>query len=322
MSLASPKKGLADLGAPPGNDRQTLVRTETIWQKPVKPPVLSSGAPARISLARWSRARLDGPMEVSTEHDDEFHFITYSMIQSDINFTIGRTDVTAGVVVPQLVLLQGPTTVRRRSIYRKPFDFFRIYFPQSLLAECYETAFGRPPPQELVLFGPCFTNDRVTEDLTRSLIDVDEMGGALGPSYVDAVGLALAARVLGQYANPNSRPAHRPVKPLARWRLRRVVEYIEARLTEPIYLAELSEVAGLSRMHFAAQFRAVIGCSPHVYIARRRVAYAQQLLLDRPLAISDIATLVGFTNHAQFSSVFRKVVGTTARQWRQVMIGS
>ncbi len=89
-----------------------------------------------------------------------------------------------------------------------------------------------------------------------------------------------------------------------------------SRLTTLIYLSDLGEVAGLSRMHFAAQFRAAVGCSPHAYIARRRITFAQQMLFERSLSIADVATATGFASHAQFSSLFCKVVGITPRQWR------
>src|ERR1700759_4037077 len=44
------------------------------------------------------------------------------------------------------------------------------------------------------------------------------------------------------------------IRALQKWRLKRVVEYVENHLSERIGLSDLAAVAGLSRMHFARQF--------------------------------------------------------------------
>jgi AraC-like DNA-binding protein len=96
--------------------------------------------------------------------------------------------------------------------------------------------------------------------------------------------------------------------PLPKWRLKRAIDYIEANLTRPIYLAEISNAAGLTRMHFAAEFRAATGCSPSNYILRRKVAHAQQLLLDPRLSIADVATTMGFSTQAHFTVVSARLL--------------
>jgi AraC-like DNA-binding protein len=100
------------------------------------------------------------------------------------------------------------------------------------------------------------------------------------------------------------------------WKLRRVCDFIEANLFHPIYLSELSEIAGLSRMHFAAQFRAATGQAPHAYLLRRKVKRAQVLLSDPTLSVADVAAIVGFKNNAHFASAFRKIVGESPSRWR------
>jgi AraC-like DNA-binding protein len=74
-------------------------------------------------------------------------------------------------------------------------------------------------------------------------------------------------------------------------------------------------------MHFAAQFRAATGRSPHNYILRRKVAYSQQLLLDPQLSIADVAAIMGFSSQAHFAVVFKRIVGKrivgkTPVRWR------
>jgi AraC family transcriptional regulator len=296
-----------------------LVHTETNWQTP---PARAAGPGerlARIGLARWAQKVTDVPFEMSADEASDAHFITYSVKQADVRFSIGHRAVTDGVVNTGRVLLQGPTSARRQSIYHESFDFFRVYFSQEILAECVEAIFGKRPASTIALFGAHFVEDRILNNLSRVLLSVDEDGGLLGPSFVDSVGIAVTSHLVGLYS---SRPLQTEtrVKPLPVRKLRRVRDFVEENLSRPIYLAELSELAELSRMHFAAQFRAATGRSAHAYILQRKIARAQSLLSDAALSVSDIALIVGFRNNSHFATAFRKIAGQTPSQWRNSLI--
>jgi AraC-like DNA-binding protein len=112
-------------------------------------------------------------------------------------------------------------------------------------------------------------------------------------------------------------PGRSAVAGLSSRRLMRVLAYIEAHIGEPITLANLAATAGLSRMYFARQFRAATGIRPHKYVLRRRIERAQQLLTATSDALVDIALSVGFQTQAHFTTVFKKIVGNTPRQWRR-----
>ena len=115
----------------------------------------------------------------------------------------------------------------------------------------------------------------------------------------------------------NAEDAGRAPTGLQKWRLKRVIEFIEERLSGPILLCELAEVAGLSTTYFGAQFRAATGLRPHEYILRKRVQRAQELLLGTDDPVIEIALSVGFQTHAHFTTVFGRFVGDTPSQWRQ-----
>ncbi|WP_186467700.1 helix-turn-helix domain-containing protein [Bradyrhizobium stylosanthis] len=252
---------------------------------------------------------------MSSDEASDAHFITYSLKQADVRFSIGHRAVTDGIVKTGRVLLQGPTSIRRQSIYHESFDFFRVYFSQDILNECFETIFGKPPVSTLALFEAHFVEDRILDNLTQVLASVEEDGGILGPCFVDSVGLALASHLLRLYAF--RRPRIKPkVSPLPAWKLRRVRDFIEENLFHPIYLSELSEIVGLSRMHFAAQFRAATGQTPYAYLLQRKIERAQTLLRDQTFSVSDVASIVGFKNKAHFSTAFRRIVGEPPSRWR------
>jgi AraC-like DNA-binding protein len=72
---------------------------------------------------------------------------------------------------------------------------------------------------------------------------------------------------------------------LASGQLRRVVEYVEEHLAEPLGLAELAALTVLSTHHFGEAFKKSIGTSPRRYVMERRVQFAHRLLRDntRPI---------------------------------------
>jgi AraC-like DNA-binding protein len=103
---------------------------------------------------------------------------------------------------------------------------------------------------------------------------------------------------------------------LQTWRLRRVQEYIRVHISDAIRLADLASAAGLTRMYFAAQFRARTGVRPHEYVLRQRIARALVLLIVTQTKIADVGLSVGFSNQAHFTTVFRRHMGTTPHRWR------
>jgi AraC family transcriptional regulator len=109
----------------------------------------------------------------------------------------------------------------------------------------------------------------------------------------------------------------RTVAALPKWRLLRVLRYIETNIGESITLANLAATAGLSRMYFAKQFRVSTGIRPHDFILRKRIERAQQLLGATSETLVEIALSVGFQTQAHFTTVFKKIAGSTPYQWRR-----
>lgn len=106
------------------------------------------------------------------------------------------------------------------------------------------------------------------------------------------------------------------INALPKWRLRRVEHHIAAHFERSISLSELANVAGLSRMHFAAQFRAATGYRPREYLLIHRIAHAKSQLTTTQRPLAEIALAVGFSTQAHFSTVFKRISGQTPARWR------
>jgi len=158
------------------------------------------------------------------------------------------------------------------------------------------------------------TVDQLSRVLRTAGIDIRK----LDRSANNAMRLAAVARLVETLEPSRSQTEKkRAVAELPKWRLMRVLKYIDANIGEPIALANLAAAAGLSRMYFAKQFRAATGIRPHDYVLRKRIERAQQMLAAKPAALVDIALSVGFQTQAHFTTVFKKFVGNTPCQWRR-----
>jgi transcriptional regulator GlxA family with amidase domain len=128
--------------------------------------------------------------------------------------------------------------------------------------------------------------------------------------------MAIVARLLALATGVVTPERSRGSK-LSQWRLKRAIDYVEARLDESVSLADVASSAGLTRMHFAAQFRAATGLRPHEYLLRRRIERAQEMLVGTGMSLVEVALSVGFQTQAHFTSVFKRYAGQPPRAWRE-----
>ena len=100
-------------------------------------------------------------------------------------------------------------------------------------------------------------------------------------------------------------------------RLTRVLAHMDANLSQPLTTAELAAVACLGISRFNQLFASELGTSPALYLQRRRLGRAQDLLRLTGLAIGEVAARVGYQSQAAFSQRFLKALGETPSAWRR-----
>jgi AraC family transcriptional regulator len=144
-------------------------------------------------------------------------------------------------------------------------------------------------------------------------------GGAGGRLAAESLANVLAVHLIRHLSAPRRLERGRDGV-LPRGRLRAVVEYIEEHLDGGPTLAQLAAVVGLNPYHFARQFKAATGLPPHQYVIGRRVERARQLLQARTdLSLAEVALSAGFSDQSQFSHHFKRLVGVTPGQYRNLL---
>jgi AraC family transcriptional regulator len=167
-------------------------------------------------------------------------------------------------------------------------------------------------------------DDPVIQRLSDALAAAEAAQDRHSGICADALRLAILTRQFsGQAASLAGVVADhggRNVRSLQNWRLKRVLQYVDDHLTAKITLQDLARVAGLSRMHFAAQFRAAVGMRPHQYLLKRRIERAEALLKRAEISLVEVALTVGFQTQAHFTTVFKRFAGDTPYQWRSAYL--
>ena len=156
--------------------------------------------------------------------------------------------------------------------------------------------------------------DKHLQALIQALLIEAEMGGPNGRLYADTLSTALATHFVNHYSI-DCPIDFSSLHPIERQRLGRIVDYIEANLTEEISLSDLALEAGLSKFHFSRLFKDAIGVTPHKYVVKRRIEQAAQVLRRGDVTIAQVAHRFGFTDQSHFTRVFKQVKGVTPKRF-------
>jgi len=101
-------------------------------------------------------------------------------------------------------------------------------------------------------------------------------------------------------------------------RLQRIFSHVRENIGRELSVTELAQVVGMSQYYFSKLFKMSTGTTPHQYVMRQRVEAAQEALRETQTPLAEVATQVGFETQSHFTSVFRKLVGTTPKHYREM----
>lgn len=104
---------------------------------------------------------------------------------------------------------------------------------------------------------------------------------------------------------------------LARWQVRRTLEFMRHNLSRTITSAELATISRLPTDRFCREFRHATGQTPQAAVTRLRMERAGTLLRDTGTPVSQIAIMVGYVTPQAFSSAFARHTGLAPSVYRR-----
>lgn len=109
----------------------------------------------------------------------------------------------------------------------------------------------------------------------------------------------------------------RPKQEVIDERMVRLAKYIQKHIDEEITVDRLADIACVTKPHLSRLCHHAFGMSPIKYITRKKIQYAQELLLTTDLPVQQVAHLLGFEDASYFIRVFRKNIGFTPQDYRE-----
>ena len=280
-----------------------------VWTKPSGSE--TEDAADELLVSRFVNSEFS-TREVQIETGVNHYRVSVTLLGARVSAHYNGRPIYDGKTRPGMVHIAEPNT-KISGLLRSPGEALHLFVPNRFLKQLGEEG-GTPG---LSLRKTIFEVDYHIGFLGRAIADsilADDSGSRL---YADSLCTAVVARLLNRFSNGEHKSSGRP-RGLSGWRLKKVREYIDAHLDRPISLQDLADTAGLSRMHFASQFREASGVRPHEYLLQQRIERSKELLLRSQCPIIQVALSVGFETQSHYSTIFKRMVGETPTEWRRL----
>lgn len=184
------------------------------------------------------------------------------------------------------------------------WEWLWVHYGGELAARFHARIAGSQPVR------PFGFDEQVVSRFTE-LVGARAVGSRPSPLYLDSC----LASLLGLIVERLDRaPRHPPPRPASA--LTSVRSYIADHLGEPMELADLTAVAGLSASTLSRLFTDQLGVTPMQHVGRLRIWHAAALLRSTSLSVAEIARSVGFVDPYHFSRRFRQVTGSSPTAYR------
>ncbi|MEA5145012.1 MAG: helix-turn-helix transcriptional regulator, partial [Candidatus Limiplasma sp.] len=115
------------------------------------------------------------------------------------------------------------------------------------------------------------------------------------------------------------------IQRVERYRLKRysrlvrdTIARVDERLSEPLSVRQLASHLAVHPDYLSKRFKQETAEALHTYILRRRVEEAAHFMRYSADHITDIASFYQFSSQSHFTSVFKKYMGYTPQQYRNL----
>jgi AraC family transcriptional regulator len=136
--------------------------------------------------------------------------------------------------------------------------------------------------------------------------------------YIESLAQMIAVHLAATHSSRSRRGVHPQVAAsLPSWKMRRLMEFIEANLDGDLSLERMAGEVDISPLYLPRAFKTAFGQSPHQYVLSRRIERAKDLLRGTGEPVVEIALACGFSSQSHLSNWFVRVVGVSPAVYRK-----
>ena len=158
------------------------------------------------------------------------------------------------------------------------------------------------------------------DELHRTMLSLGQVYFAMAPLYefVSVQRLNRIFELLLRYEDWTLLTAEQTQhEALARQRLERIMQYVQANFQQKLYLKQLAEQEHLSESYLTHFIPAHLNMSFQDYVALTRFQHARQLLENTELSIEEISRECGFSDRRYLTKICLQETGMTPKEFRR-----
>lgn len=155
--------------------------------------------------------------------------------------------------------------------------------------------------------------DRVVEQALKDVLTEVQRPDTAGQTFVEAA----ATRIAVQLYRLEGREFQKQGPGLSPYRVKKIIEMIEANPFAPPTLFEMAAEIGIDAVYLRRAFKLSTGVTPYGYFRQRRLERAADLVKDTRMSITQVASQCGFSTPSHLASAFRDAFGLTPREYRR-----
>jgi AraC family transcriptional regulator len=291
---------------PDGNPKVHLTSDSVGWQS--------------LNVRIREQPRFEEPIAVPSFPDPAISLLFNKGIKVD-SFSQGRWRGLKQYVRGTGALVPGghECTVRRNFEGQESLTSLVLLLPQNTVEFVAQEVCKPGETAQNSLIHIPFLNDPAITNFSSSVVAA--LRGGAPDFYAQAAAQWLAAHLLLGSSRGLEWRQSLAQERISDYRLIRVLEYIDAHLSDRLDLRVLSKEAGISRFHFAALFSQAVGTTPHRHVLHLRMQVASSMLRDTDKSILEIAMSCGFRSASQFAAAFRRQFSQSPKEYRSQHLG-
>ncbi|MEO1377986.1 MAG: AraC family transcriptional regulator [Cyanobacteria bacterium J06635_10] len=180
-----------------------------------------------------------------------------------------------------------------------------------------QTIYEVVSPECIELLPQFATPDPLVYQIGVALKSALLTNGTTSRLYAETLINTLILHLLENYSTTRLNSSEYVSGKLPGYKLKLVIDYIDAHLHRDLSLKELATEVQMSSHYFSRLFKETTGITPHQYVIRCRIERAKYLLQQGKLSIAEIATQVGFVDQSHLHRCFKRHVGVTPKSFLQ-----